>query len=92
MATDADEYPALAAARGPLVDRHRLRRHVVVIAHASERALGRWPSSTVSRRWPGLRVITGRDLNTARRMVPVEGVVVVGSHASRSSMISSSRG
>lgn len=78
-----EQYKALAAARGPLLVATDLDGTLApIVAHASE---ARVPPGTLAvlERLCGaakVAVITGRDLNTARRMVPVEGVVVVGSH------------
>ncbi|MBN9493631.1 trehalose-phosphatase [bacterium] len=74
---------ALAAARGPLLIATDLDG---TLAPIQERAAdARVPESTLAvleRLTSAARVavITGRDLNTARRMVPVRDVVIVGSH------------
>lgn len=78
-----EQFKALAAARGPLLIASDLDGTLApIVAHASE---ARVPPGTLAvldrlAQSAKVAVITGRDLNTARRMVPVEGVVVVGSH------------
>jgi trehalose 6-phosphate phosphatase len=74
---------ALANARRPLLIASDLDGTLApIVEHSAE---ARVPASTLAvlERLSGpakVAVITGRDLNTARRMVPVAGVVVVGSH------------
>lgn len=78
-----ERFKAFAAARGPLLVATDLDGTLApIVAHAGD---ARVPSGTLAvlERLSGalkVAIITGRDLNTARRMVPVEGVVVVGSH------------
>jgi len=78
-----EQLRALAAARGPLLIACDLDGTLApIVQHASE---ARVPPATLTvlERLSGparVAVITGRDLNTARRMVPVQKVVVVGSH------------
>jgi trehalose-phosphatase len=78
-----EQLRALAAARGPLLIASDLDGTLApIVQHAAD---ARVPASTLSvlDRLSGaarVAVITGRDLNTARRMVPVPKVVVVGSH------------
>ncbi|MBK6562361.1 trehalose-phosphatase [Candidatus Amarobacter glycogenicus] len=78
-----EQFRGLAAARGPLLVATDLDGTLApIVAHASE---ARVPPGTLAvldrlSQAAKVAVITGRDLNTARRMVPVEGVVVVGSH------------
>ena len=78
-----ERYRSLAAARGPLLIATDLDGTLApIVAHASD---ARVPESTLAvldrlSQAARVAVITGRDLNTARRLVPVEGVVVVGSH------------
>jgi trehalose 6-phosphate phosphatase len=78
-----EQYRGLATARGPLLVATDLDGTLApIVAHASE---ARVPAGTLAvldrlSQAAKVAVITGRDLNTARRMVPVEGVVVVGSH------------
>jgi trehalose-phosphatase len=78
-----DALRTLAAARGPLLIASDLDGTLAPIVPAAADA--RVPAATLAvldRLSTAARVavITGRDLNTARRMVPCEGVVVVGSH------------
>ncbi len=78
-----EQLRALAAVRGPLLIASDLDGTLApIVQHASE---ARVPPGTLAvlDRLSGparVAVITGRDLNTARRMVPVQKVVVVGSH------------
>lgn len=78
-----EQFKAFAAARGPLLVATDLDGTLApIVAHASD---ARVPPGTLAvlerlSNAAKVAVITGRDLNTARRMVPVEGVVVVGSH------------
>jgi trehalose 6-phosphate phosphatase len=73
----------LAAARGPLLVASDLDGTLApIVANAAE---ARVPAGTLAvldrlAHRAKVAVITGRDLNTARRMMPVEGVDVVGSH------------
>jgi trehalose 6-phosphate phosphatase len=78
-----EHYRGLAAARGPLLVATDLDGTLApIVPHASEARVPAGALAVLERLTAGARVavITGRDLNTARRMVPVEGVVVVGSH------------
>lgn len=80
-----EQLRSLATARGPLMLVSDLDGTLApIVEHAAD---ARVPASTLSvldRLSSGARakvaIITGRDLNTARRMVPVTGVIVVGSH------------
>jgi trehalose 6-phosphate phosphatase len=78
-----EQFRALAAARGPLMIATDLDGTLAPIVPVASDA--RVPTATLAvlDRLTGaakVAIITGRDLNTARRMVPCEGVVVVGSH------------
>lgn len=78
-----EQYRALAQARGPLLVATDLDGTLApIVAHASEARVPPGALAVLERLTSAAKVavITGRDLNTARRMVPVEGVVVVGSH------------
>jgi trehalose 6-phosphate phosphatase len=78
-----EQLRAMAAARGPLLIATDLDGTLApIVLHASE---ARVPAATLAvldrlSAVARVAVITGRDLNTARRMIPCEGVVVVGSH------------
>ncbi|WP_322819109.1 trehalose-phosphatase [Tepidiforma sp.] len=78
-----ERIKALAAARGPLLVASDLDGTLApIVANSAE---ARVPPGTLAvldrlAQRAKVAVITGRDLNTARRMVPVEGVDVVGSH------------
>ncbi len=78
-----EQLRALAGARGPLLIATDLDGTLApIVPNAAD---ARVPAATLAvlDRLAGaarVAVITGRDLNTARRMVPCEGVVVVGSH------------
>ena len=78
-----EQLRALALARGPLLVASDLDGTLApIVSHAAD---ARVPSSTLAvldriSTAARVAVITGRDLNTARRMVPVQNVVVVGSH------------
>lgn len=84
LALDAIErFRGLAAARGPLLVATDLDGTLApIVAHASEARVPPGTLAVLDRLCGAAKVavITGRDLNTARRMVPIEGVVVVGSH------------
>lgn len=74
---------ALAAAPGPLLLASDLDGTIAPIVERASTARVPAPTLAVLERLSGaatVAIITGRDLNTARRMVPVEGVIVVGSH------------
>lgn len=82
----ADETKRLrevAHARGPLLIATDLDGTLAPIvddplsAHVPESALAVLDRLSTTAR---VAVVTGRDLNTARRMVPCEGVTIVGSH------------
>lgn len=78
-----EQFRALAGARGPLLIATDLDGTLAPIVQQA--SMARVPASTLSvlerlAVRARVAVITGRDLNTARRMVPVEGVIVVGSH------------
>lgn len=78
-----EQFKGLAAARGPLLIATDLDGTLApIVAHASEARVPAGTLAVLERLCQSAKVavITGRDLNTARRMVPVEGVVVVGSH------------
>lgn len=78
-----EQFKALAAARGPLLIASDLDGTLApIVAHASEARVPAGALAVLERLSQAAKVavITGRDLNTARRMVPVEGVVVIGSH------------
>ena len=78
-----DQFRTLAAARGPLLIATDLDGTLApIVAHAGDARVPPGAQAILERLSNSARVavITGRDLNTARRMVPVEGVVVVGSH------------
>lgn len=78
-----ERIKALAGARGPLLVASDLDGTLApIVANSAE---ARVPPGTLAvldrlAQRTKVAVITGRDLNTARRMVPVEGVDVVGSH------------
>jgi len=78
-----EQLRSLASARGPLLVASDLDGTLApIVAHASQ---ARVPATTLSvlerlASTAKVAVITGRDLNTARRMVPVTGVTIVGSH------------
>jgi trehalose-phosphatase len=78
-----EQFRALAAARGPLLVATDLDGTLAPIVPIASDA--RVPTTTLAvldRLSSSIRVavITGRDLNTARRLVPCENVIVVGSH------------
>jgi len=78
-----EQYRALAAARGPLMIATDLDGTLApIVAQASDARVPPGCLAVLERLSESAKVavITGRDLNTARRMVPVEGVAVVGSH------------
>ncbi len=78
-----EQLRTLANARGPLLIATDLDGTLApIVAHAAD---ARVPAATLAvldrlANAAKVAVITGRDLNTARRMVPCEGVVVIGSH------------
>lgn len=78
-----EQFRALAAARGPLLIATDLDGTLApIVEHAAD---ARVPPGTLAvldrlATVAKVAVITGRDLNTARRMVPCEGVIVIGSH------------
>lgn len=74
---------ALAAARGPLLVATDLDGTLAPIVQQASMARVSPAALAVLERLSAsakVAVITGRDLNTARRMVPVDGVIVIGSH------------
>lgn len=74
---------ALAAARGPLLLASDLDGTIAPIVESASAARVPAPTLAVLERLSAaarVAIITGRDLNTARRMVPVAGVIIVGSH------------
>jgi trehalose 6-phosphate phosphatase len=78
-----EQVRALANARGPLLIATDLDGTLAPIVERAAEA--RVPPGTLAvlERLSGaarVAVITGRDLNTARRMVPVKDVAIVGSH------------
>jgi trehalose 6-phosphate phosphatase len=78
-----EQLRALASARGPLLLASDLDGTLAPIVERASDA--RVPAATLAvlERLSGaakVAIITGRDLNTARRMVPVAEVIVVGSH------------
>ncbi len=78
-----EQLRALATARGPLLLATDLDGTLAPIVDSASEA--RVPAATLAvleRLSTAARVavITGRDLNTARRMVPVSDVIIVGSH------------
>ena len=78
-----EQLRALAAARGPLLIASDLDGTLApIVERASEARVPAGTLAVLERLSGGARVaiITGRDLNTARRMVPVVGVTVIGSH------------
>lgn len=84
-----EQLRSLATARGPLLIASDLDGTLApIVRHASE---ARVPAATLAildrlSTTARVAVITGRDLNTARRMVPCEGVVVIGSHGLEASV------
>lgn len=78
-----EQLRSLVADRGPLLIASDLDGTLSpIVPHAAD---ARVPAATLAvldrlATAAKVAVITGRDLNTARRMVPCEGVVVVGSH------------
>ncbi|MEO6398752.1 MAG: trehalose-phosphatase [Tepidiformaceae bacterium] len=78
-----EQVRALATARGPLLIATDLDGTLAPIVQQASMARVSPAALAVLERLAStakVAVITGRDLNTARRMVPVEGVIVVGSH------------
>jgi trehalose 6-phosphate phosphatase len=78
-----EQFRALALARGPLLVATDLDGTLAPIVEQAGEA--RVPGATLAvlerlANAAKVAVITGRDLNTARRMVPGEGIIVVGSH------------
>lgn len=78
-----EQLRAVAGARGPLLLATDLDGTLApIVRHPAE---ARVPAATLAildrlATTARVAVITGRDLNTARRMVPCEGVIVIGSH------------
>jgi trehalose 6-phosphate phosphatase len=84
-----EQLRSLAAARGPLLIATDLDGTLApIVTQASDARVPAQTLAVLDRLATVARVavITGRDLNTARRMVPVEGVVVVGSHGLEASI------
>jgi trehalose 6-phosphate phosphatase len=84
-----EQLRALATARGPLLVASDLDGTLApIVRHASEARVPPATLAVLDRLSTAARVavITGRDLNTARRMVPCEGVVVIGSHGLEASV------
>jgi len=84
-----EKLKKLAAARGPLLVATDLDGTLSPIVRQA--AAARVPAQTLIvlerlATMARVAVITGRDLNTARRMVPCDGVVVVGSHGLEASL------
>ena len=78
-----EQFRTIAASRRPLLIATDLDGTLSPIAaHASEARVPAPALAVLDRLAQVARVavITGRDLNTARRLVPCEGVVVIGSH------------
>lgn len=78
-----EQFRKLAAARGPLLIATDLDGTLAPIVDNAADA--RPPASTLAvldrlATVAKVAIITGRDLNTARRMIPCEGVIVIGSH------------
>jgi trehalose 6-phosphate phosphatase len=83
-----ERLEALAAAQGPLLIACDLDGTLApIVRHASDARVPQKVLAVLDRLAAKARVavITGRDLNTARRMIPVEGVMIVGSHGLESS-------
>lgn len=78
-----ERFRALANARGPLLIATDLDGTLApIVEHAAD---ARVPPGTLAvldrlATVAKVAVVTGRDLNTARRIVPCEGVLVIGSH------------
>ncbi|HEX6030411.1 MAG TPA: trehalose-phosphatase [Tepidiformaceae bacterium] len=84
-----EQLRSLATARGPLLIASDLDGTLApIVRHASEAHVPTATLAILDRLSTTARVavITGRDLNTARRMVPCEGVVVIGSHGLEASV------
>ena len=78
-----EQFRALALARGPLLVATDLDGTLAPIVEQAGEA--RVPGATLAvlerlANVAKVAVITGRDLNTARRMVPGQNIIVVGSH------------
>jgi trehalose 6-phosphate phosphatase len=79
----------LALSRGPLLIATDLDGTLApIVPQAAEARVPAATLAVLDRLAPAAKVavITGRDLNTARRMVPCDGVVVVGSHGLEASL------
>jgi trehalose 6-phosphate phosphatase len=79
----AARFRAAASARGPLLIATDLDGTLAPIVRRAQDA--RVPPSALDvlerlTRRAKVAVVTGRDLNTARRLVPTEGVLIAGSH------------
>lgn len=78
-----EQFRAVATARGPLLVATDLDGTLApIVANASEARVPAGALAVMDRisQAAKVAVITGRDLNTARRMVPVEQIAIVGSH------------
>lgn len=78
-----EQLRALASAPGPVLLASDLDGTLApIVQHASEARVPAPTLAVLDRLSTKARVavITGRDLNTARRMIPVSNVVVIGSH------------
>lgn len=78
-----ETFRGVAAARGPLLIASDLDGTLApIVEHAADARVPPGTLAILDRLATVARVavITGRDLNTARRMVPCDGVVVIGSH------------
>ncbi|MFN0147576.1 MAG: trehalose-phosphatase [Dehalococcoidia bacterium] len=81
--TAIEQFRSLATARGPLMIATDLDGTLApIVPNAADARVPAATLAVLDRLAPVARVavITGRDLNTARRLVPCEGVIVVGSH------------
>jgi trehalose 6-phosphate phosphatase len=78
-----EQFRALAAARGPLMVATDLDGTLApIVPNAADARVPAATLAVLDRLASGAKVavITGRDLNTARRMIPCEEVIVIGSH------------
>lgn len=79
----SERIARLAAARGPLLIATDLDGTIApIVLNAPDARVSPFVLDLLNRlsRVARVAVLTGRDLNTARRMIPCEDVVVVGSH------------
>jgi trehalose-phosphatase len=82
-ADDTDRLRGIATARGPLLIATDLDGTLApIVRRASDAAVPSAALAVLDRLTEKAKVavITGRDLNTARRMVPCEDVLIAGSH------------